>query len=46
MNHDAAAVTVPVLAPSVVFSSLAVNPADASPWTDLTLPGEVGILSA
>ena len=46
MNHDAAPVSVPVLAPAVVFSSWSVNPADGSPWTDLTLPGEVGILSA
>ena len=46
VNHDAAAVPVPVLAPAVVFSSWAANPVDGSPWTDLTLPGEVGILSA
>ena len=46
VNHDAAPVSVPVLAPAVVFSSWSVNPADGSPWTDLTLPGEVGIVSS
>ena len=46
VNHDAAPVTVPSLAPTPVYSSWAVNPADASPWSDLTLPNEVGILSA
>jgi len=46
VNHDAGAVTVPVLAPTPVYSSWAVNPVDASPWSDLTLPTEVGILSA
>jgi hypothetical protein len=46
VNHDASPVTVPVLAPQPVYSSWALNPADASPWSDLTLPTEVGILSA
>jgi len=45
-NHDAAPEAVPVLAPKAVYSSWALNPVDASPWTDLTLPGEVGIVSA
>jgi len=46
VNHDASPVTVPSLAPHPVYSSWAVSPADASPWNDLTLPTEVGILSA
>ncbi|MBW6496527.1 MAG: hypothetical protein K0B16_18625 [Burkholderiaceae bacterium] len=46
VNHDATPVTVPSLAPVPVYSSWAVNPADATPWSDLTLPNEVGILSA
>lgn len=46
VNHDAAPETVPDLAPKPVYSSWAVNPVDASPWSDLTLPNEVGILSA
>ncbi|WP_210879998.1 FscB [Roseovarius autotrophicus] len=46
VNHDAAPETVPDLAPKPVYSSWAVNPADASPWSDLSLPTEVGILSA
>jgi len=46
VNHDAVPVTVPDLAPVPVYSSWAVNPADASPWSDLTLPNEIGILSA
>ncbi len=46
VNHDAPAVSVPALAPQPVWSSWALNPADASPWSDLTLPTEVGILSA
>ena len=46
VNHDATPETVPNLAPKPVYSSWAVNPADASPWSDLTLPNEVGILSA
>ena len=46
VNHDAAPVTVPDLAPVPVYSSWANNPADASPWSDLTLPNEVGIISA
>ena len=46
VNHDAVPVTVPSLAPTPVYSSWALNPADASPWSDLTLPTEVGILSA
>jgi len=46
VNHDASPVTVPSLAPHPVYSSWAVSPADASPWSDLTLPTEIGILSA
>jgi len=46
VNHDASPVTVPDLAPLPVYSSWAVNPVDDSPWSDLTLPAEVGILSA
>ena len=46
VTHDAPAVSVPVLAPGRVYSSWTSNPADSSPWTDLTLPGEVGIVSA
>lgn len=46
VNYDAPAMTVPVVAPQQVYSSWAVNPVDASPWSDLTLPNEVGILSA
>jgi hypothetical protein len=46
VNHDAPPVTVPTLAPRPVYSSWALNPADNSPWTSVTLPGEVGILSA
>jgi len=46
VNHDASPVPVPSLAPHPVYSSWAVSPADASPWNDLTLPTEVGILSA
>lgn len=46
VNHDASPVTVPSLAPQSVYSSWALNPVDASPWSDLTLPNEVGILSA
>jgi hypothetical protein len=38
--------TVPVLAPKAIYSSWAVNPADSSAWASLTLPGEVGIVSA
>ena len=46
IHPDAAPVTVPSLAPVPVYSSWAVNPVDTSPWSDLTLPNEVGILSA
>ncbi|WP_323033195.1 FscB [Paracoccus sp. (in: a-proteobacteria)] len=46
VNHDASPVTVPALAPQPVYSSWALNPVDASPWSDLTLPTEVGIVSA
>ncbi len=46
VNHDATPATVPDLAPKPVYSSWAVNPVDATPWSDLTLPTEVGILSA
>jgi hypothetical protein len=37
---------VPTVAPRPVYSSWSANPVDASPWTSLTLPTEVGILSA
>ena len=46
VNHDAAAVSVPSLAPGPVWSSWALNPGDGSPWSALTLPTEVGIVSA
>ncbi|NGQ93399.1 FscB [Rhodobacter sp. HX-7-19] len=46
VNHDAAPVTVPSLAPRSVYSTWALNPADSSAWTSVTLPAEVGILSA
>ena len=46
VNYDATPQTVPDLAPKPVYSSWAVNPVDANPWSDLTLPNEVGILSA
>ena len=46
VNHDASPVTVPSLAPHPVYSSWAVSPTDASPWSDLTLPTEVGMVSA
>jgi hypothetical protein len=46
VNHDATPETVPDLAPKPVYSSWAVNPVDASPWDAMTLPNEVGILSA
>ena len=46
VNYDADAVTVPSLAPTPLYSSWALNPVDASPWSDTTLPAEVGILSA
>lgn len=45
-DHDAAAVTLPTLAPAHVYASWAANPADGSPWTDATLPAEAGIVSA
>ena len=45
VNHDAAPVTVPTLAPMPVYSSWALNPADGSPWSTLTLPAEAGIVS-
>lgn len=46
VNHDAAPVTVPSLAPRGVYSTWALNPTDSSAWTSVTLPAEVGILSA
>lgn len=46
VNHDAATVAVPSLAPRGVYSTWALNPADSSAWTSVTLPSEVGILSA
>ena len=45
VNHDASPVSVPALAPKPVWSSWALNPADATPWSILTLPTEVGIVS-
>jgi len=46
VNHDATPEAVPTLAPATVYASWLVNPADGSPWTLLTLPTEVGIVSA
>jgi hypothetical protein len=46
VNHDAPSIALPTLAPKAVYSSWALNPADNSAWTSVTLPGEVGILSA
>jgi hypothetical protein len=46
VTHDAPPVSVPTLAPTPVYASWALNPADASPWSNLTLPTEVGIVSA
>ena len=46
VNHDATPVTVPTLMPTPVYSTWAVNPVDDSAWTSVTLPSEVGILSA
>jgi hypothetical protein len=46
VTHDAPPVTVPTLAPTPVYASWALNPVDASPWSNLTLPTEVGIVSA
>ncbi|WP_235829772.1 hypothetical protein [Frigidibacter oleivorans] len=46
VNHDAPPVSVPALAPRSVYSTWALNPADSSVWTSVTLPAEVGILSA
>ncbi len=45
ISHDAAPVTVPVVAPVSVYSSWALNPADGSLWNSATLPAEVGIVS-
>jgi hypothetical protein len=46
VNHDAPAVPLSPLAPGAVYSSWTANPSDASPWSALTLPAEVGIRSA
>lgn len=46
VNQDAAPVTVPSLMPKSVYSTWALNPTDSSAWTSVTLPAEVGILSA
>lgn len=46
VNHDAAPVTVPSLAPRSVYSTWALNPTDSSAWTSVTVPAEVGIFSA
>jgi hypothetical protein len=46
VNHDAGAVTVPSVVPTQLYSTWAVNPSDAAPWTSATLPSEVGIVSA
>lgn len=46
VNHDAAAVALPTLAPVPVYASWPANPADGDPWTSATLPTEVGIVSA
>jgi len=45
VNHDAPPVSVPVIAPKPVWSSWTLNPVDASPWSTLTLPTEVGIVA-
>jgi hypothetical protein len=46
VNHDAPSASVPTLVPKPVYSSWALNPTDNSAWTSVTLPTEVGILSA
>jgi len=46
VNHDAPAVPVSVLMPEPAYSTWTANPADDSPWSTLTLPAEVGVLSA
>ncbi len=46
VNYDAAVAPVSTIQPEPVYASWALNPADSSAWTDLTLPTEVGILSA
>jgi hypothetical protein len=46
VNHDAPGITLPMVAPRPVYSTWLANPVDASPWTSLTLPTEVGIVSA
>ncbi len=46
VNHGAVPVTVPSLAPRAIYSTWALNPADNSAWTSVSLPAEVGILSA
>ena len=46
VNYDAAVAPVSTILPEPVYASWALNPADSSAWTDLTLPTEVGILSA
>ncbi|WP_168199309.1 hypothetical protein [Pseudorhodobacter turbinis] len=46
MNYDAPPLTVPMVAPKAFYSTWAVNPTDNSAWTSLTLPSEVGIVSA
>jgi hypothetical protein len=46
VEHDAAAVAVPSLAPVPVHSGWALNPATGSPWTEADLPAEIGVRSA
>lgn len=46
VEYDAPAVSVPMLTPRPVYSSWALNPVDSSAWSDLTLPAEIGIVSA
>ncbi|WP_190305599.1 hypothetical protein [Roseicitreum antarcticum] len=46
VNHDAPATAVSLLAPQPVYSSWPLNPVDDSPWTGLSLPTEIGIVSS
>ena len=46
VTHDAPAGSGPALSPKPVYSSWALNLANASPWTSATLPAEVGLRSA
>jgi len=46
ISYDASPVSLPLLAPGAVYSSWALNPANASPWSSASLPVEVGSVSA